>query len=153
MDFLSFDEGEVLLLNGGISGDTVYFLISSKALPANVNAPALGELGGGDTLAGGVGEVIYWTGGGRQSQVLAAPSGAGVIPIATETWNTGAFTDGPAIAKSIVMVSSSDNSGKAIAAWPITDDVGTHVVADLSNVNVELELVGVNYFFLNIGET
>ena len=151
MDFLSFDEGEDYVLNNGLVGATVYFLISSKALPANVNSPASGELGGGDTLVGGVGEVAYWTGGGRQTQVLGAAS-AGILPLATETWNTGANTDGPSAARSVIMVSTPNNSGVAIAAWPITDDVGAHVVADLSNENAQLVLAGVNYFYLNVGE-
>lgn len=147
-DFVSFDEGEDYVLNNDISGATFYFLLSDRACPADVNDPQAGEHGGGDTLAGGVGEVTYWTGGARQSQVVPAPA-AGVIAFAQEVWDTGAETDGPATVKSVVMVTSADNTGVAIAAWNIQEG-GANCPMDDPNDRVEFTPV---YFLANIGET
>jgi hypothetical protein len=147
-DFISFDEGEDYVLNNDISGATFYVLLSSRSCPADINSPVAGEHGGGDTLATGVGEVTYWTGGARQSQVVPAPS-AGVIDFATETWATGAQTDGPASVKSVVMVTSSDNTGKAICAW----NLQTGGAARAFNVATTTLDFTPDYFLANVDET
>jgi hypothetical protein len=147
-DFISFDEGEDYLINNDISGATFYFLLSSRSCPADVNSPVAGEHGGGDTLAGGVGEVTYWTGGARQNQVVPNPS-AGVITFGLEQWATGAQTDGPASVKSVVMVTSSDNSGKAICAWNLQTG-GAARAFNAASTSLDFTPT---YFLRNVSET
>jgi hypothetical protein len=109
-DFISFNEGrKYLATNGQGLPATCYFLLSTKDTSTLVV---------GDTLAGGVAE-ITGTGYARQSQAAPAPSLANpsVIAFAQMTWATGAATDWPAGTKSVVLVSTVDNSGKAICAW------------------------------------
>jgi hypothetical protein len=108
-DFLSFNEGRKELANNGLPA-TCYFLLSSKDCNTHLV---------GDTLAGGVGEVTYWTGGGRTSQAEPAASSANpsVAAFSQQSWSTGAQTDGPASVKSVVLVTTSDNTGKAVCAW------------------------------------
>lgn len=155
-EFLSFDEGEDDVLENGLVGRTVYFLISNRALPANVNAPAVGEHGGGDHLATGVGEISYWTGGARQSQVVPDALD-GIISFTLEEWDTGDAVNGPANARSIVMVTTPDNTGVAIAAWPLKDATATPITvsgtpADLSKANAHISFQP-TYFYLNVGES
>lgn len=107
-DFISFNEGRKELANSGLPA-TCYFLLSTRDCNTHVV---------GDTLAGGVGE-ITGTGYTRQSEAeptasLANPS---AVAFAQKTWATGAATDWPASVKSVVMATTSDNSGKAICAW------------------------------------
>ena len=147
-DFISFDEGENYVLDNDIVGATFYFLLSTRSCPADINAPVAGEHGGGDTLAGGVGEVTYWTGGARQNQIVPAPA-AGVIAFAMESWDTGANTNGPATVKSVVMVTTADNLGKAIAAWNLASG-GTN--RPMNGANYVIQFTP-NYFLKNIGET
>ena len=108
MDFLSFNEGRSLLAESGLPA-TCHFLLSTKDCDTHAVA---------DTLAGGVGE-ITGTGYARTSEALPGPSSADptVIAFDPQTWATGANTDWPASVKSVVMVSTADNSGKAICAW------------------------------------
>lgn len=110
-DFISFNEGRVYLAtHGGGLPTTCYFLLSTKDCDTHVV---------GDTLAGGVGEVTYWTGGARLSEAAPTPSSANpsVISFAQKSWTTTTHSDGPASVKSVVLVTSADNSGKAICAW------------------------------------
>jgi hypothetical protein len=107
-DFLSFNEGRKELANNGLPA-TCYFLLSTKDCNTHVVT---------DTLAGGVGE-ITGTGYTRQSESEPTASAANpsVVTFAQKTWTTGAATDWPASVKSCVLVTTSDNTGKAICAW------------------------------------
>jgi hypothetical protein len=147
-DFLSFDEGEDWVLQNDMEAATVWFLLSDRSCPADVNSPQAGEHGGGDTLAGGVGEVTYWTGGVRQTQAVPVPS-AGVIEFATEQWATGVQTDGPASVKSVVMVTTSDDSGVAIAAWNLQTGGSARSFA-LASTTLDFTP---DYFLANVDET
>jgi hypothetical protein len=104
-DYIDFTEGQNALLTSGLPS-TCYFLLSST--------PA-GSLTAGATLAGGVGE-ISGTGYARQSQARPTPSG-GAAAFAQMQWATGSATNWPSSVCSVVLVTSSDNSGHAICAW------------------------------------
>ena len=107
-DFLSFNEGRKELANNGLPA-TCYFLLSTKACATHVAA---------DTLAGGVGE-ISGTGYARQTEAEPTASSANpaVVSFAAKAFATGAATDWPAAVRSVVLVTSTDGSGKAICAW------------------------------------
>lgn len=107
-DFKSFNEGRAHLANNGLPA-TCYFLLSSRAVDTHDVT---------DTLAGGVGE-ISGTGYARQSESEPTASAANpsVVSFAAKTWATGAASDWPAAVRSVVLVTSSDDSGKAICAW------------------------------------
>lgn len=104
-DFIMFDEGADDLLANGLPA-TSYFLLSTKDCVTHVV---------GDTLAVGVGE-ITGTSYARKSQATPA-SAAGVVDFAQMSWVTGANTDWPASVKSVVLVTTADNTGKAVCAW------------------------------------
>jgi hypothetical protein len=107
-DFLAFNEGKTELANNGLPS-TCRFLLSTKP------CSGAGSHSASDTLAGGVGEI---TGTGYSRQTEAEPTAAsGVVSFAAKTFSTGSATDWPASVKSVVLVTSADNSGKAIAAW------------------------------------
>lgn len=119
-DFIAFNQGKTELANNGLPA-TCYFLLSTKDCNTHVV---------GDTLGGGVGE-ITGTGYARQSQ--AEPTAVnGVVSFAQMTWATGAATNWPASVKSIVLVTTADNTGKAICAWNL--QVGG-AARDLSGAN------------------
>lgn len=107
-DFISFNEGRKELANNGLPA-TCYFLLSTKDTTTLVV---------GDTLAGGVAE-ITGTGYARQSEAepTATSANPSAVVFAIKTFATGAATDWPASVKSIVMATTSDNTGKAICAW------------------------------------
>jgi hypothetical protein len=107
-DFISFNEGRKELANNGLPA-TCYFLLSTR--DCNTHAVT-------DTLGGGVGE-ITGTGYARQSESepTATAANPSAVAFAQKTWSTGAATDWPASVKSVVLVTTSDNTGKAICAW------------------------------------
>lgn len=98
-------EGQNSLLTGGLPA-TCYFLLSTLAASSFT---------AGSTLAGGVGE-ITGTGYARQSQARPVPAG-GAAAFAQMTWNTGSATNWPAGTRSVVLVTTADNTGKVICAW------------------------------------
>lgn len=104
-DFIAFNQGKTELASNGLPS-TCYFLLSTKDCNTHVAT---------DTLGGGVGE-ITGTGYARQSQAEPTPTN-GVVAFSQMTWATGAATNWPASVKSIVLVTTSDNTGKAICAW------------------------------------
>lgn len=104
-DFLMFDQGAGEILDNGLPA-TCYFLLSTKDCNTHVV---------GDTLAGGVGE-ITGTGYARKSQAEPAASGRSK-PFSQMSWTTGTATDWPASVKSVVLATTADNTGKALAAW------------------------------------
>lgn len=107
-DFIAFNEGKTELGNNGLPA-TCYFLLSTKPCSGT------GAHAASDTLAGGVGE-ITGTGYSRQSQ--SEPVGSsGTFSFSQMTWSTGAATNWPASVKSVVLCTTSDNTGKAICAW------------------------------------
>lgn len=108
-DFISFNEGRQYLLThtDGLP-TTVYFGLSTKS--ATTFVP-------GDTLATS-GE-ITGTGYARQSEAAPTPTNANpsVIQFAQKTWATGAATDWPTSVVSVFAATTSDNTGKILAAW------------------------------------
>lgn len=119
-DFQAFTEGDNYILSSGLPA-TCYFLLSTTAVSG---------LSAASTLAGGVGE-IAGTGYARQSQARPAPAG-GSVAFAQMSWATGAHTDWPANVKSCILVTSADNSGKAICAWNLIPGGASR---DLSQAN------------------
>lgn len=108
--YIAFNEGKSYLGNNGLPA-TCYFLLSTRGVQAGTQHTAA------DTLAGGIGE-ITGTGYGRATE--AEPSGAsGVFAFAVKTFQTLTAADWPASVRSIVLVTSPDNSGKAIMAWDL----------------------------------
>ena len=109
-DFISFNEGRKEIANNGLPS-TCYFLLSTKDCATLVVT---------DTLAGGVAE-ITGTGYARQSESEPTASAANpsAVAFAQKTWSTGANTNWPASVKSCVLVTTSDNTGKAICAWKL----------------------------------
>ena len=67
----------------------------------------------------------------RASQAAPVPV-AGVASFTQMTWQTGAATDWPANAASIILVSSQDNSGKLICAWNL---IASGAARDMSQPN------------------
>jgi hypothetical protein len=125
-DFLAFTEGENYLLgaHGGATGGlpaTCYFALSTNAV-ANFTTAS--------TLAGGIAE-ITGTGYARQSQAAPAPA-SGSASFSAMNWSTASATNWPAAVKSVVLVSTSDNTGKAICAWNLIPGGGSR---DLSQAN------------------
>lgn len=107
-DFISFNEGRKEIANNGLPS-TCYFLLSTKDCNTHVVT---------DTLAGGVGE-ITGTGYARQteSEPTATAANPSAVAFAQKTWATSAATDWPASVKSVVLATTTDNTGKAICAW------------------------------------
>ena len=122
-DFIAFNEGKTELANNGLPS-TCRFLLSTKPCSGS------GTFVAGDTLAGGVGE-ITGTGYARQSQSEPTAS-SGVVTFAQMSWATGSATDWSSAVKSVVLVTSADNSGKAICAWNL---VSGGTARDLSLAN------------------
>lgn len=128
---ISFEEGRKLLAQSGLPA-TCYFLLSGKDEASFLQT---------DTLAGGVDE-LTGTGYARKSQALPVPSSANptVISFAQMSWATGAATDWSngtdGKAKSVVLVSSADNTGKAIAAWNLNGTTGRDMAAANTTENV-----------------
>ncbi len=119
-DYIDFTEGQNYLLNNGLPA-TCYFLLSSNPVSSFTSAT---------TLAGGVAE-ISGTGYSRQSQAEPTASG-GSAAFAQMSWSTGSATNWQSSVCSVVLVTSSDNSGKAIAAWNLVTGGGAR---NLSQAN------------------
>lgn len=129
-DYLFFNEGKSELANNGLPS-TCYFLLSTKPCSGTGTHVA------GDTLAGGVGE-ISGTGYARQSQSEPTAS-SGVVSFSAVSWSTGSATDWPASVKSVVLVTTSNNSGKAIVAWNLQAGGGAR---DLSQSSTTEQFTG-----------
>lgn len=107
-DFISFNEGRKELANAGLPA-TCYFLLSTRDCNTHLVA---------DTLAGGSGE-ITGTGYARQSEAEPTASAANpsAVAFAQKSFATGAATDWPASVKSVVLATTSNDTGKKICAW------------------------------------
>jgi hypothetical protein len=125
-DFISFNEGRKYLVTTaqGQSG-TGYFFLSTKDCNTHVV---------GDTLAGAAMGEATGTGYARQSEAAPTPTLANPTAVvwAQKTWSTGAATDWPASVKSVVLATTSDNTGKAICAWNLIAG-GTARAMNLAN--------------------
>lgn len=112
---ISFEEGRKHLAQSGLPA-TCYFLLSTTDEASFLQTA---------TLAGGVGEATG-TGYARQSQALPTPTSANptAISFAQMSWSTGSATDWPAAVKSVVLVTTSDNTGVAICAWNLNGTTG-----------------------------
>jgi hypothetical protein len=110
-DFISFDEGANYLLGGNAIPATCYFLLSSRQV-----GPGSGTLfTAADTLAGGVGE-ITGTGYSRKSQARPAAASR-ALAFTQMSWATASASDWPSVVRAVVLVTTADNTGKAICAW------------------------------------
>jgi hypothetical protein len=123
-DFLAFTEGRSELANNGLPA-TCYFLLSTKSVDGTSAHTA------NETLAGASLGEISGTGYARQSQ--AEPSAVnGVVTFTQMSWSTGSATDWPAAVRSVVLVTGSGSTGKAICAWNLIAAGGAR---DLSQSN------------------
>jgi hypothetical protein len=89
---------------------TCYFLLSTKSVGAT------SAFTGTETLAGATLGEITGTGYVRKNQSEPAASGR-TVTFTQFNWSTGSATDWPATTRSLVLVTTSDNTGKAISAW------------------------------------
>lgn len=108
-DFIAFTEGKNELANNGLPS-TCYFLLSTKSVDGTSAFTA------GNTLSGATVGEITGTGYARQSQAEPTAS-SGTVTFSQMSWATGAATDWPAAVRSVVLATTSNNTGKAIAAW------------------------------------
>lgn len=112
-DFLAFREGDADLFENGMP-PTCWFALSTKAVA---------DFTPKDTLAGGIGE-ITGTGYKRVGQRVpgwTASDKSIVMQFERLTWATFVSTDWPEAVRSVVLLTSADNSGKALAAWNLRD--------------------------------
>lgn len=112
--YTAFNEGKNYLGANGLPAN-VYFFLSTKPCPTDINAPVGGEHNPTDTLVGAAMGEITGTGYARKTQTEPSPTGGNFI-FSTMTWNTGAATDWQS-PKSIVASTTADNTGVAICAW------------------------------------
>ena len=124
-DFIVFTEGRNELAANGLPA-TCRFLLSTKSVDATSAFTAA------NTLAGGTLGEITGTGYARQSQAEPTPS-SGVVSFAQMSWSTGSATDWPAAVRSVVLVTTADNTGKAICAWNLQ---AGGAARDMSQANV-----------------
>lgn len=124
---ISFEEGRKRVAQSGLPA-TCQFLLSTKDEASFLQT---------DTLAGGVGE-ITGTGYSRKSQALPTPTSANptAISFSQMSWATGAATDWPAAVKSVVLVTTADNTGVAICAWNLNGTTGRDMSAANTTENV-----------------
>jgi len=108
-DFLLFDAGAGELLDNGLPA-TSYFLLSTKSVDGTSPFAASDVIGTGD------GE-ITGTGYARESQATPAAGADRDVDFALMDWVTGAATDWPAAVRSLVLVTSSDDTGVMVCAW------------------------------------
>lgn len=108
-DFISFNEGRKEIADNA-KPVTSYFFLSTKDCNTHVV---------GDTLVAAAMGEITGTGYARQSEATPAATSANpaAVVYAIKTYATGAATDWPASVKSVVLATTSDNTGKAICAW------------------------------------
>lgn len=135
MAFLSFNEGRKYVLTTGQGlPSTCYFLLSTKDTTTFAVT---------DTLAGGVAEATG-TGYARLNQAAPTPTSANpTADVFTQmTWSTGSATDWPSAVKSVVLVTTSDNTGKAICAWDVNGTTGFAMNAASTSLAVTPTLNG-----------
>jgi hypothetical protein len=99
-----------------------------------------------DKLVNGVGEVTYWSGGGRLSQTVPV-SVNGVITFTPFAFNSGANTNGPASVKSYAWVTTANNTGVVIAA---SNAQAAGAAVSMAGANANLAVSPV-YFEQNVG--
>ena len=108
-DFVGFADGEKHVLDVGLP-PTLWFLLSTRSVA---------KLPVESTLAAGVGE-ITGTGYQRVQQTTPgfSPSQRGVkIHFEPVVWETSVSRDWPDQVRSCLLVTTADNTGKAICAW------------------------------------
>lgn len=108
-DVIVFNQGRTYIANNGLPA-TCYYLLSTKSVDATTPFALT------DTLAGGQsGELVGATGYSRKSE-LEPTAVNGVVTFAVKTWATGSATDWSATVRSIVLVTTADNTGVMISA-------------------------------------
>lgn len=112
---VSFEEGRKNLAQSGLPA-TCYFLLSTKDEATFAQT---------DTLASNAAE-ITGTGYARQSQARPTPTTANPTAIAFTqmSFATGSATDWPSAVKSVILATTSDNTGVMIAAWNLNGTTG-----------------------------
>jgi hypothetical protein len=111
-DFRAFLEGRNLITAKGQLPAACWFLLSERSCD---------ELKATDTLAAGVGE-IFGTGYSRRVEEVPASAESGnpqAVQFGPLAWRTGEAEDWSTEVRSVLMVSSEDNSGAAFCAWNI----------------------------------
>jgi hypothetical protein len=108
-NFLSLNEGENYVGQNGLPA-TCRFLLSTKSVDATSPFAAT------DTLVGNQDGEITGTGYARLSEARPTPV-AGLYSFAIKSWSTGAATDWPAAVRSIVLVTTADDTGVMICVW------------------------------------
>ena len=108
-DFIAFTEGKNELGTNGLPA-TCYFALSTKSVDST------NPFAAANTLSGAAIGEITGTGYTRKSQAEPSPS-SGAFAFSQMSWTTGAATDWPAAVRSVVLCTTADNTGKAIAAW------------------------------------
>lgn len=109
-DFITFNEGENYVGQNGLPA-TCRFLLSTKSVDATTPFSAT------DTLTGNQdGEITVGTGYARQSQSRPTPS-SGLFTFTLMSWATGSATNWPAAVRSVVLVTTADDTGVMICAW------------------------------------
>lgn len=137
-DDLAFNQGKDAIAEGGVTA-TIYQALSTK----KVGTQAAGEHQVGDTYVGGFGEVA-WTGYARKA-IVRGSFANGILTVAAQSWNTGTATDGPASAKSFLLL---DSNNKILAARNI---VAGGTGFDLSKANTGLDIPAGSFFLQNVG--
>ena len=111
-DFISFNEGRKYLANTGLATSASGYLLLSKY--------GVSQYAVTDVLAGAVSaQEVTGTGYARKAQVFPTASSANptALVFSQASWDTSTNTDWPSSVKSCVLVTSSDDTGKAICAW------------------------------------
>lgn len=108
-DFILFNEGATEIASNGLPA-TVYFLLSTKSVDSTSPFAVT------DTLTGNGDGEISGTGYARQSQSEPTPTN-GVVSFTQESWSTSSATDWPSTVRSVVLVTSADDTGKMLCAW------------------------------------
>lgn len=118
-EFIVFDEGMRYIAQNGLPA-TSYFLLSERS--CNDTFTSAPHHLATDTLAGGVGE-ITGTGYTRQSQATPAPTSDDPPKVSYLecNWATGTAGDWPTDVRSVVLVTTANNTGKAICGWNLNE--------------------------------
>lgn len=121
MAFLIPNEGKSRVGTSGLPA-TVYFLVSSRSVSGGGTLHAVT-----DTLAGGVGEIASSV---RKNQARPSPT-SGQFDFTQMTWSDTDCNSSTAV-RSIVAVTTSDNTGVVLGMWDVVDPSNVVITADVS---------------------
>jgi hypothetical protein len=148
---IGFNEGKDLILTDGMPGTSTFMLVTDP-IAADPSDPQAGELYAG-TVYVDVTEVD-WTGTthpyARKSDTTPASADGVVTYELALTWLTGDATDGPADARTLILLDDADST--LIYAWDVPTIVGE--TADMSAASSSLNLNSdgsFDFFLQNVG--